>query len=100
RYTQELHSFPTRRSSDLKYGFVEITKRYNNVLMPEMELVDIKDKHKRKRMNGHFSDRLIEEMTEALKDGHQIILFQNRRGFSPIDRKSTRLNSSHVKISY
>src|SRR5690606_6539755 len=67
-----------------KYGLVEITKRYNNVLMPEMELVDIKDKHKRKRMNGHFSDRLIEEMTEALKDGHQIILFQNRRGFSPI----------------
>jgi primosomal protein N' (replication factor Y) len=67
-----------------KYGLVEITKRYNNVLMPEMELVDIKDKHKRKRMKGHFSDRLIEEMTEALKDGHQIILFQNRRGFSPI----------------
>ena len=67
-----------------KYGLVEITKRYNDVLMPEMELVDIKDKHKRKRMNGHFSDRLIEEMTEALKDGHQIILFQNRRGFSPI----------------
>jgi primosomal protein N' (replication factor Y) len=35
-------------------------------------------------MKGHFSDRLIEEMTETLKDGHQIILFQNRRGFSPI----------------
>ncbi|GFZ76900.1 primosomal protein N' [Aquaticitalea lipolytica] len=67
-----------------KYGLVEITKRYNNVLMPEIELVDIKDKHKRKRMKGHFSDRLIEEMTEALQDGHQIILFQNRRGFSPI----------------
>lgn len=67
-----------------KYGLVEITKRYNEVLMPEMELVDIKDKHKRKRMQGHFSDRLIEEMTEALQDGHQIILFQNRRGFSPI----------------
>lgn len=67
-----------------KYGLVEIAKRYNDVLLPEMELVDIKDKHKRKRMKGHFSDRLIEEMTEALKDGHQIILFQNRRGFSPI----------------
>ncbi|MEZ4856820.1 MAG: primosomal protein N' [Gelidibacter sp.] len=67
-----------------KYGLVQITKRYNEVLMPEMELVDIKDKHKRKRMQGHFSDRLIEEMTEALQDGHQIILFQNRRGFSPI----------------
>lgn len=67
-----------------KYGFVELNHRYNDVLMPDVELVDIKDKHKRKRMNGHFSDRLIEEMTETLKDGHQIILFQNRRGFSPI----------------
>ncbi|MBJ7881761.1 replication restart helicase PriA [Gelidibacter salicanalis] len=67
-----------------KYGLVEITHRFNDVLMPEIELVDIQDKHKRKRMTGHFSDRLIEEMTEALKDGHQIILFQNRRGFSPI----------------
>jgi len=67
-----------------RYGFVELKHRYNNVLMPEIELVDIKDKHKKKRMKGHFSDRLIEEMTETLADGHQIILFQNRRGFSPI----------------
>ncbi|AXP81974.1 Primosomal protein N' [Mariniflexile rhizosphaerae] len=67
-----------------KYGFVEITKRFNDVLMPDIELVDIKDKLKKKRMKGHFSDRLIEEMTETLRGGHQIILFQNRRGFSPI----------------
>jgi primosomal protein N' (replication factor Y) len=67
-----------------KYGFVEITKRFNDVLMPDIELVDIKDKLKRKLMKGHFSDRLIEEMTQTLRDGHQIILFQNRRGFSPI----------------
>jgi len=67
-----------------KYDFAELNTRYNNVLMPEMELVDIKDKHKRKRMQGHFSDRLIEEMTEALENDYQIILFQNRRGFSPI----------------
>ncbi|MCX7550250.1 replication restart helicase PriA [Xanthomarina sp. F2636L] len=67
-----------------KYGLVELTTRYNNVLMPDIELVDIKDKQKRKRMTGHFSDRLIEEMTETLEAGHQIILFQNRRGFSPI----------------
>ncbi len=67
-----------------KYGFVELTTRYNNVLMPDIELVDIKDKLKKKRMKGHFSDRLIEEMIETLEAGHQIILFQNRRGFSPI----------------
>ncbi len=67
-----------------KYGFVEIERRYNDVLMPEIELVDIKEKQRKKLMKGHFSDRMIEEMNEALQDGHQIILFQNRRGFSPI----------------
>ena len=67
-----------------KYGLAELNTRYNDVLMPEIELVDIKDKQKRKRMRGHFSDRLIEEMTEALDNDYQIILFQNRRGFSPI----------------
>ena len=67
-----------------KYGLVEIKQRYNNVLMPEIELVDLKDKHKRKRMKGHFSDRLIEEIQEALSNNLQVILFQNRRGFAPI----------------
>ena len=76
-----------------KYGFVQITKRYNDVLMPDIELIDIKDKFKKKRMKGHFSDRLIEEMTETLREGHQIILFQNRRGFSPIVECSTCGNS-------
>ncbi|WP_304200028.1 primosomal protein N' [Flavobacterium alvei] len=67
-----------------KYGFVEISKRYGNVKMPEIELVDLKDKYLRKQMSGHFSDTLIEEITTALSFGEQVILFQNRRGFSPI----------------
>tara|TARA_R110002033_G_scaffold46589_3_gene91362 strand:+ start:8 stop:1792 length:1785 start_codon:yes stop_codon:yes gene_type:complete len=71
-------------ASQGKYGLVELNTRYNNVVMPDIELVDLADKYKRKRMKGHFSDRLIEEMTETLEEGFQIILFQNRRGFSPI----------------
>jgi len=71
-------------AQEKKYGLVEINRRYNNVQLPDIELVDIKDKQKRKKMKGHFSNRLIEEMTEAIADGHQIILFQNRRGYSPI----------------
>ncbi|MBC3846745.1 primosomal protein N' [Winogradskyella echinorum] len=71
-------------ASQGKYGLIELNTRYNNVLMPDIELVDLADKYKRKRMKGHFSDRLIEEMTETLEQGFQIILFQNRRGFSPI----------------
>ena len=67
-----------------KYGFTEITRRYGDVLMPEMELVDIKEATRKKRMKGHFSERLLLEMQETLKEGNQIILFQNRRGFAPL----------------
>lgn len=67
-----------------KYGLVEIFERYGNVMMPETVLVDLKDKYFRKKMSGHFSDTLIEEITTALSLGEQVILFQNRRGFSPV----------------
>ncbi|MDF4202721.1 primosomal protein N' [Maribacter sp. SA7] len=67
-----------------KYGYAEITRRYGNVLMPEMELVDIKEASRKKKMKGHFSERLFMEMEETLNEGAQIILFQNRRGFAPL----------------
>ncbi|OIQ36999.1 MAG: primosomal protein N' [Bacteroidetes bacterium MedPE-SWsnd-G1] len=67
-----------------KYGFVELKRRHGNVLLPEIELVDIKEKHRKKRMKGHFSDRLLKLIEEALEEKEQIILFQNRRGFAPI----------------
>ena len=67
-----------------KYGFVELNRRFGDVLLPEMELVDIKERHRKKRMKGHFSDRLITLIQEALDEKEQVILFQNRRGFSPI----------------
>ncbi|HEY4617233.1 MAG TPA: primosomal protein N' [Flavobacterium sp.] len=67
-----------------KYGLVEISERYGKVMMPEIELVDLKDKYFRKRMKGHFSDSLIEGIANALSLGEQVILFQNRRGYSPL----------------
>ncbi len=69
---------------DNKYGLIRLDRRYGNVLLPEIELVDIKEKHRKKRMNGHFSDRLMTLINEALEAKEQVILFQNRRGFSPI----------------
>jgi primosomal protein N' (replication factor Y) len=67
-----------------KYGLARISRRHGNVLMPEIELVDIKDKIRRKKMKGHFSDRLVLEIEEALKDKEQVIIFQNRRGYAPV----------------
>ncbi len=80
--TPSLESYHNAKTG--KYGLVLLKKRFGNVLMPEIELVDIKEKNKKKQMTGHFSDRLLEEMHEVLKNGEQIIIFQNRRGYSPI----------------
>lgn len=67
-----------------KYGFVELNSRFGNVQLPKIELIDIKEKHRKKEMKGHFSDKLLVLIQEALDEKEQIILFQNRRGFSPI----------------
>lgn len=67
-----------------KYALVELKARYGNVMLPEIELVDLKDKYFRKRMTGHFSDVLIDAIATALSSGEQVILFQNRRGYSPL----------------
>ncbi|MFV8225971.1 replication restart helicase PriA [Christiangramia aquimixticola] len=67
-----------------KYALVELKRRFGNVHMPEVEVVDIKTAHRKKKMKGHFSERLIEEIRASLMEQEQVILFQNRRGFSPI----------------
>ena len=80
--TPSIESYFNAQSN--KYGLVEITERYGNVQLPEIELVDLKDSYFRKKMTGHFSTTLIEAITAALSLGEQVILFQNRRGYSPI----------------
>ncbi len=80
--TPSLETFHNAEAN--KYGLVTLSKRFNNVLMPEIELVDIRDKYRKKKMTGHFSDRLLEEIKVVLDQGEQVILFQNRRGFSPV----------------
>jgi len=67
-----------------KFGLVTLKERFGNVPMPEIKLVDLKDSYFRKMMKGHFSLTLIEEIAEAFSNGEQVILFQNRRGFSPV----------------
>jgi len=71
-------------ASNGKYGLVSLTKRFGEVSLPEVSLIDIKEKYRKKRMNGHFSDSLITAIEEAIENKEQVILFQNRRGFSPV----------------
>ena len=67
-----------------KFGLISIKERYGKAPLPEVELVDLKESYFKKRMKGHFSMTLIEAIAEALSAGEQVILFQNRRGFSPV----------------
>lgn len=71
-------------ASENKYGFVELKRRFGEVQLPEIQLVDIKEKHRKKEMSGHFSDTLLKQIQEELDQNKQVILFQNRRGFSPV----------------
>ena len=67
-----------------KYGLVELTTRYKEIQLPEIQVVDTKDLAHRKMMNGPFSPLLLARVREALERGEQAILFQNRRGWAPM----------------
>ncbi|AVM53989.1 replication restart helicase PriA [Bacteroides zoogleoformans] len=67
-----------------KYGLVELKERHKELQLPEIIPVDIKELHRKKRMNGPFSPLLLQYVREALERKEQVILFQNRRGFAPM----------------
>lgn len=67
-----------------KYGLVNLSQRYRSIQMPEIVVSDLKDLLHRKQMTGPFGDPLTEAMKETIAEGKQIILFQNRRGYSPM----------------
>jgi primosomal protein N' (replication factor Y) len=67
-----------------KYGLVELKERYQGMQLPEIQVVDTADLQRRKMMAGPFSPLLLSRVREALEQGEQAILFQNRRGFAPM----------------
>ena len=68
-----------------KYGLVELKTRFGTHQSPKVIPVNIKElKRKKQMMHPIFSPPLIQSMRQALDNGEQVILFQNRRGFAPI----------------
>ena len=67
-----------------KYGLVQMTERYSQVQLPRIEVVDLKEEYRKKRMYGPFSTPLHDAMRDALNENKQVILFQNRRGYAPM----------------
>ena len=67
-----------------KYGWVKLIERYGGVSLPNIELVNLKEAYRKKKMSGMFSESLLDAIRTALGEGKQVILFQNRRGYAPI----------------
>ncbi len=66
-----------------KFALANIHHRHGEVKMPEIRIADLRKENRQRTMQSHFSPLLLESMKNALDTGKQIILFQNRRGFSP-----------------
>jgi len=66
-----------------KFGLVEINERYGDSVLPSITIVDLKDEYKDKRFKGVFSHELVTAIETALINKEQVLLFQNRRGYSP-----------------
>lgn len=88
-----------------KYGLVELTQRYQGIELPEVKVIDVQEYRRRKMMYGSFSPDLLEAMKQALANKEQVILFQNRRGFSQMVECHTcgwapRCERCDVSLSY
>ncbi len=79
--TPSFESYYNARSD--KYGMVTMNERFNQVTPPEILIADIREAYRKKRMRSHFTPELFSLIEETLSADKQLILFQNRRGFSP-----------------
>lgn len=66
-----------------KYGLTELTERHGAIKLPAIILADTREAYRKKLMVSHFTPQLLQAIDEALGKEEQVILFQNRRGFSP-----------------
>jgi primosomal protein N' (replication factor Y) len=66
-----------------KYGLTELNERFGNIKLPSIIIANTREAYRKKLMVSHFTPELLQAIDEALSKEEQIILFQNRRGFSP-----------------
>jgi primosomal protein N' (replication factor Y) len=66
-----------------KYGLVTLGERYGGAQLPQVLIADMARAGRRGERTSHFSHLLLHQIEQTLTAGEQVILFQNRRGFSP-----------------
>ncbi len=71
-------------SQQKKYGLVKLDKRFGEANLPEIVLANMGNERKMKTVKGEFSGLLLRNIEETLSKKEQVIIFQNRRGYSPM----------------
>ena len=66
-----------------KYGLAELMERYGDVHLPPIEIIDTKKVFQKEKGKVMLSPPLIDSVNEVLARQRQVILFQNRRGYTP-----------------
>lgn len=67
-----------------KFALVELKEKYHGAVPPKVEIVDTIYAYKTRQMTGSFSQKLINEMRKTIREGFQVLVFRNRRSYSPI----------------
>ena len=80
--TPSLESYQNAKQG--KYALVNLHDRFGSVLLPEVQCANVRKERKQKSMQSHFTSFLLDNIKEALNVGEQVILFQNRRGYTPL----------------
>ena len=80
--TPSIESYFNAKSE--KYGLVELSERYLGMQMPEILCANLRSEKRNQSMQSHFSGLLMDNIKEALSRNEQVILFQNRRGYTPM----------------
>lgn len=80
--TPSIESYFNAKSE--KYGLVELNERFMGMQMPEILCANLRAEKKNQSMQSHFSGLLLKNIQDTLSRGEQVILFQNRRGYTPM----------------
>jgi primosomal protein N' (replication factor Y) len=79
--TPSLESYKNSESG--RYGYVELSERYGPATLPKIELINLLEARQKDQMHDSFSQHLVNNIEFVLKNNEQVILFQNRRGYTP-----------------
>ena len=85
--TPSIESYYNAKSH--KYGLVELTERFGDSKLPEIQVVNVAEAGKKEQMFSYFSAALLQDVSDAIERKEQVILFQNRRGHTPFMQCNT-----------